>query len=78
MMSTEEENEDDDGRYFLIKSPKWRSKKYKKLINHADNIFTNKASGRSKEQKLRRIKGSLSKRVPPKKLSYGYDIFIET
>ena len=76
MMSSEDEKEDDDGRYFETKSPPWRTKRFKKLIKHADDLYDKNSSERAKELKLRRKKGTPSKWHPPKKLDYGYDLFV--
>jgi len=77
MMSSEEEKEDNDGRYYEVKSPPWRTKDYKKIVKHADRLYNKNISERSKEQQVRRKKGTPSKRRPPKKLDYGFDIFID-
>ena len=77
MMSSDEEHFDDDGnRLFQTKIPQWRTRKFQKLIDLADKSYMDSCSNRSKEQMVKRVKGSPSKRPPPSKLDYGFDIFI--
>lgn len=77
MMSSEEEREDEEGcRYFEVKKPLWRTKKFQKLIDKIDRLYNESSSKRAKEQMLKRTVGAFSARSPPKTLDYGYDLFI--
>ena len=77
MMSSEEEKEDENNcRIFAVKTLPFRSKKFEKLIKKADELYSKNSSQRSKEQMVKRVVGSPSKRMPPKSLEYGYEEFI--
>lgn len=77
MMSSEEEREKEDGsRYFEVKAPKWRSKKYARLLKMTDQEYVKNQNERSKELAVERKQGTPSKRQRPKSLPFGYSIFV--
>ena len=66
MMSSEDEHEDENGkRFFKTKKPKFRTRKFQKLINVVDKAYVESSSKRSKEQMIERKEGSPSKRPAP-------------
>lgn len=76
-MSSEEEVHDDDGeRYFKRRKPEWRTKKFQKLVDIIDVTYEKSSSKRSKEQMVKRVNGSPSKRAAPANLPFGYDMFV--
>ena len=76
-MSSEEEMNDEDGkRYFVVHRPKWRAKKFQKLVDLVDKTHIKHSSKRAKEQMAERKVGVPSQRSPPKHLNFGYDLFV--
>ena len=66
LMSSEEGQHDDDGkRFFKVKKPEWRKKKYQRLLDVIDKAYMDNATPRSKEQMVVRVDGSPSKRAKP-------------
>ena len=67
MVSSEDEHEDENGcRYFMVHKPKFRTKKFQKLLEIIDDAYSKNCSQRSESQLIRREIGAPSKRTPPK------------
>ena len=78
MMSSEEEKFDENGdRYFSVKPLPWRQRKYQKLVSKIDTAFREGMSTKSKEQYVKWLPGSQSKRSPVKCLDFNYDEFVK-
>ena len=73
MMSSEDEN---GKRFFKTKKPKFRTRKFQKLVNVVDKAYVESSSKQSKEQMIERKEGSLSKRSAPTSLPFGYELFV--
>lgn len=74
MMSSEDEQEDDEGnRYFVIHKPEFRSKRFENLLTIIDNAYTLNRSKRATEQMIPRKVGAASKRTAPKTLEGGLE-----
>jgi len=70
MMSSEDEQEDDEGhRFFLVHKPNFRHRRFLKLLQIIDKAYDENCSKRSKEQTIVRRVGPNSNRSPPKHLS---------
>ena len=65
LMSSEEEQHDDNLTCFKVKKPEWREKKYQRLLDVIDQAYMDHAKPRSKEQMVARVDGSPSKRAKP-------------
>ena len=77
MMSSEDECENENGqRYFLVRPPKSRTKRFLKLLKVVDEAYINNCSKRSRDQMIERKMGEPSERTKPKSLKFGYDIFV--
>ena len=76
MMSSEEEEKDENSqRFFVLHKPNFRSK-FKKLIKIIGNAYMGKSSRRSLEQMRRREIGEPSNRSPPT-LKFGSHLFLK-
>ena len=76
MMSSEEEEKDENSqRFFVLHKPNFRSKKFEKLMKIIGNAYMGKSSRRSLEQMRRREISEPSNRSPPT-LKFGSHLFL--
>ena len=67
MMSSEDKQEDENGdRYFVIRKPKFRTRKFEKLLKKIHDAYKGNCSQRAKDQTVRREIGEESERRKPK------------
>ena len=67
MMSSEDEQEDENReQYFVIRKPKFRTRKFEKLLKTIDDAYQANCSQRCKDQTVQRENGKESKRRKPK------------
>ena len=73
MMLSEDEQEDENGqRYFLVRKPTFRIKKFEKLIKIIDNSCLANSSKRSKDEMIREEVGARIVWSPPFSFKYNF------
>ena len=66
-MPTKDEQEDENGsRYFVIRKPKFQTRKFEKLLKTTDDAYNGNCSQHAKDQTVRREIVNESKRRKPK------------
>lgn len=64
-MSSEEEEENEEGRVFVVHPLAFRSQKLVDTFKRLDNVYKETLNKRSKNQTVKRIQGRASTRVAP-------------